>query len=94
MATERQITANRANRKRWRGHTPEGLQRLRTAAAANQPWLRSTGPRTLAGKARSRLNALKHGGRSAQAVGARKALTEIIREMRSIGAQPGGLADA
>lgn len=28
-----------------------------------QPWTKSTGPRTLAGKQRVRFNALKHGGR-------------------------------
>ena len=83
MATERQIRANRENRRRWRGHTPDGLQRLRFAARCNQPWRRSTGPRTTAGKSRSRMNALKHGGRSAEAVAARKALADVLRRMRT-----------
>lgn len=79
MASKRQIQANRANRKRWQGHSREGLARLRDAALSNQPWRMSTGPRTPAGKERSRMNALKHGGRSAKAVQARRALTALVR---------------
>ena len=83
MATERQIQANRANRQRWVGHTPEGLRRLRETAMRNQPWLCSTGPRSPEGKARASLNALKHGGRSAAAVAARTALAQILREIKA-----------
>ena len=42
----------------------EGRERLRTAIARRQPWKKSTGPKTAAGKARSARNALKHGARS------------------------------
>lgn len=62
--TPRQI-ANRMNRKRWRGHSAEGLARLRAAAHAARPWEKSTGPRSAAGKAASRRNARRHDGRSA-----------------------------
>jgi hypothetical protein len=41
---------------KWRGFTAEGLERLRLAALKNQPWKRSTGPRTAAGKRRSSEN--------------------------------------
>ena len=64
MASQKQITANQANRKRWRGISPEGLQRLREAALRNRPWERSTGPRTQAGRVAVRMNALKSGLRS------------------------------
>jgi len=50
--------------RRGRGWPPA----RRKAQAENirrvRPWLRSTGPRTAAGKARARMNGLKHGMRS------------------------------
>lgn len=48
-------------KRRRGGWTPE--RRLRQAAAIRRwrPWARSTGPRTASGKARARLNAVKHG---------------------------------
>lgn len=82
MATEKQIEGNRANRQRWHGHTQDGLERLREAARKNKPWRRSTGPRTAAGKNRSKNNAFKHGGRSAEAIESRKEINRILREMR------------
>ena len=84
LATERQIAANRANRRRWKGHTEDGLRRLRDAALRNKPWLRSTGPKTETGKQRSKLNALKHGGRSGEVVTARKQMAEIMRAVRGL----------
>jgi hypothetical protein len=47
---------NKRNRAKWRGFTPEGLERLRAATLANQPWKYATGPKTLEGKARSARN--------------------------------------
>jgi hypothetical protein len=44
--------------------TPAGLASLRASARRARPCKRSTGPRTPDGKARSRLNATKHGERS------------------------------
>lgn len=61
--TPRQVAA-RKNRKRWRGHTMEGLERLRAAAHEGRPWEKSTGPRSVAGKHASRQNARRHDGRS------------------------------
>lgn len=62
--TPRQVAARKA-RAMWPGFTPEGLERLREAAKARRPWEASTGPRTSGGKASSRLNAWRHGERSA-----------------------------
>jgi hypothetical protein len=33
--------------------TPEGIEKLRTAIGQHQPWLRSTGPQSAAGKRRA-----------------------------------------
>jgi hypothetical protein len=52
----RRVEAGRRNRMKWRGFTAEGLERLRLAALRNQPWKRSTGPRTAEGKRRSSEN--------------------------------------
>jgi hypothetical protein len=59
MAKQRSETPNprrqAAGRLNWlkrRGFTLEGLARLRAAALANCPWKASTGPRTVAGKAK------------------------------------------
>ncbi len=84
MATKRQIQANRRNRRLWKGHSPEGLEKLRQAALLNQPWLKSTGPRTERGKARSSMNALRHGCRSVQAIANRKTLNAALRTVREL----------
>ena len=81
---ERQVRANRANRKRWTGHTAQGKARLRAAAMKNKPWLSATGPRTKTGKNRTKMNALKHGDRSAEAVAARRILAELLRKVRDV----------
>lgn len=64
--------------------SPEGLASLRASAARTQPWKRATGPRTAEGKARSRMNAWRHGERSAEAMAAR---AEIARAMKLLRAQ-------
>lgn len=61
--TKRQ-QAGRANRRKRKGLTDEGRERLRAAALERRPWEHSTGPRTVEGKAIARGNAWKHGGRS------------------------------
>ncbi len=54
-----------ASRKhRPKGWTPERRARQAARIREWQPWRRSTGPRSEAGKAQSAMNALKHGGRS------------------------------
>ena len=61
--------------------SPRGLISLRATALQNKPWLRSTGPRTPAGKDRSKVNAMKHGERSAQRRAAWRELNAALRAM-------------
>jgi hypothetical protein len=61
------ITPASHPRRHRNGWTPERRARQSQAIARWKPWAASTGPRTAAGKARSRLNAARHGLRSAPA---------------------------
>jgi len=88
MATQRQIAANRANRKLWRGHSPEGLRRLQEAAIRNRPWQQSTGPRTEAGMNRSKFNARKHGGFSADARTGQRIVADLMKRIMAAIAVP------
>ncbi|MBL1216019.1 MAG: hypothetical protein D8M59_00825 [Planctomycetes bacterium] len=64
--------------------SPEGLASLRASVAQVKPWERSTGPRTPAGKARSRMNAWKHGERSAAAIESRAILAQCRRALYDV----------
>ena len=77
--TEGQTNKDRGSTRRAYRLSAEGAASLRAAALRNQPWRRSTGPRTAAGKARSRANATKHGERSAGRLGARRELNAVLR---------------
>ncbi|HVP10610.1 MAG TPA: hypothetical protein VMV94_05400, partial [Phycisphaerae bacterium] len=61
MASKKQIEANRRNWQMRRGLTPTGRERLRLAALRSHPWEHATGPRTEAGRRRSRANAVFFG---------------------------------
>jgi hypothetical protein len=65
MASDAKIAANRRNRAKRGTITAAGRARLREAALRNRPWERATGPTSDAGKARSSLNALRHGRETA-----------------------------
>jgi hypothetical protein len=64
LATTLRTPNSARSKHRPKGWTPE--RRARQAARIRnwQPWRRSTGPQTEAGKARAAQNALKHGNRS------------------------------
>ena len=51
-------------KRRPKGWTPERRAQQSARIRLWQPWRRSTGPRSEAGKAQSAMNGLKHGGRS------------------------------
>ena len=55
----RRVEAGKENRKKRGPLTQEGRVRLREAALRDQPWIRSTGPRTMAGKAQAARNGKK-----------------------------------
>jgi hypothetical protein len=67
----KRVAAGKLNRQKWRGLTPEGRERLRQAALANQPWQHSTGPRTAAGKVKAAANGKR-----------RQASEHSVREVR------------
>src|SRR5687768_8895726 len=65
--------------------SPEGLSSLRESARQVMPWRHSTGPRTASGKARSSMNAMKHGERSAERVESRQLVHYALRLLRAEG---------
>jgi hypothetical protein len=52
----KRVAAGKRNRKKRGPLTEEGLSRLREAALENRPWEHSTGPKTVAGKAKAAAN--------------------------------------
>jgi len=52
----RRVEANRRNRRKRKGLSPAGREKLRQTALKHQPWRFSTGPRTAEGKAKVALN--------------------------------------
>lgn len=107
MATRRKIEANRRNWAKRRGLTAAGRERIRRACLRNQPWRKSTGPRTPEGKARSRGNAVFFGDRARQIepfasayalcrairVAKRESLARLAGSRKSIRASRPGPAD-
>lgn len=64
--------------------TPAQREALRLFARVMQPWKHSTGPRTAEGKARSRMNAWKHGKRSARATASQRNRRAMLRLLLGI----------
>lgn len=52
----RRVAAGKRNRAKRKGLTSEGRQRLRELASEHQPWMKSTGPKTIPGKAKAAAN--------------------------------------
>jgi hypothetical protein len=75
-----EVTEQRPKRRPYRLST-KGLQSLQAAVWRTQPWTKSTGPRSLEGKDRIRMNALKHGERSATTETIRKLARATVREL-------------
>lgn len=46
---------------------------------AHKPWLKATGPKTAAGKSVAKMNAYKHGSRSAATIAERRAAVHYLR---------------
>lgn len=65
---------------RW---TPEARAAQAAKIRGWQPWTNSTGPRTVAGKERCRLNAEKHGMYGADARRERMYLNALLLQMRA-----------
>lgn len=84
----------RENRKKWRGFTAAGLERLRQSALTRQAWRLSTGPRTVEGKARSANNGRRRqkGQRSSRQL--RAEVTSIQELIRSLAAARMAAMDA
>jgi hypothetical protein len=76
----RRVAAGLANQKLRKPHTRDGRQRLRAAILRNQPWLRSTGPRTPEGKAR----AAENGRKRQKGTLSTPQLRAILAEVRSL----------
>jgi hypothetical protein len=59
----KRVAAGRRNRKKRRGLTPTGRERLRQNAIRHRPWRYATGPKTAAGKAISAKNRVRKSSR-------------------------------
>ena len=77
-STQRNATSARTNR-HPNGWTPERRARQSALIRGWQPWRRSTGPKTDAGKTRCAMNALKHGYRSREHIELRRQAVRILR---------------
>ena len=56
VRNQRRVEANRRNRRKRKGLTEAGREKLRQSTLKHQPWQFSTGPRTPEGKAKVALN--------------------------------------
>ena len=64
--------------------TPERRAAQSARMKEQKPWLKTTGPKTEAGKAAVRLNALKHGLYSAEMLALSKLLTAQARYVKAV----------
>lgn len=69
--------------KRTNGWSSERRAAQAAAIERWRPWERSTGPRSEAGKQRSRLNATKHGNRSADSLALHRKIGAVLKKWRA-----------
>ena len=62
--------------------TPEHRARQSQAIRKWQPWEKSTGPKSAAGKVKAARNAIKYGGRSAQTIAHLRDIRLLLAECR------------
>jgi len=66
------------------GWTPERRAKQAEIIHLSKPWLKSTGPRTEKGKARSASNALKHGFRSRAFIERVRAERQLVQDATAV----------
>jgi hypothetical protein len=62
-----------------RNLSPEFIEAARQRILATKPWEKSTGPRTVQGKAKSSQNNFKHGRRSRAMIEVNRIISEVKR---------------
>ena len=77
----RRVAAGKRNRRKRRGLTVAGRERLRQAALANRPWEQSSGPKTVAGKAQAALN----GKRRQKGDQSQRELRALVADITALG---------
>jgi hypothetical protein len=86
-ANPRRQAAGRENRRKRGALSVAGKERLRAAIAETRPWVRATGPKTAAGKARSAANGKRRqrGPLSTRELRAEMAdVRRLIQQMRAL----------
>ena len=83
MKTKSNIYKQRHKQKPVRGWPPERRAKQAAMIRARKPWLKSTGPKTAAGKRACRYNGLKH-GRTIAAYRETRAMLHQLRTMRRV----------
>ena len=92
--SQARVAAGKINGSRRRPWTTEDRERLRQRCLAQKPWLRSTGPRTNAGKERSALNGWSHASDPESRRSARASVLDIKLMVREMAALRGSICGA
>src|SRR5262245_23140666 len=79
LESAKRVGSSGGTRPRRKGWSPERRARQAALIRGWQPWRRSTGPKTEAGKARSSTNARKHGFRSRETVEKLRRVNHALR---------------
>jgi hypothetical protein len=68
------------------GWTPERRARQAALIRRLKPWMKATGPKSVQGTTKSKMNALKHGGRSTSI----RRLSRVLRLIETFESPQGG----